>query len=233
MLLSGCEIPSWFVHQEDGGYVSVPHNCAPSETIGIALCFLLISYAKQSELWLECSLAGSIGKRAIKRRLLLHMKPACPHLYILFLTNKQFSDRVHEDSRFGLFDKGKTFPTRVGSGTKQAELPKRRPKLEFWRFTKCKSLLKCWKREILIGKNWKRQLLRGPFNFNSTPRVTVTTISSRKSELHTKEKGKTFSPFSSECGLQKPLDLKIVRSAARLVCQQDIEELNESIQQMN
>lgn len=103
MVIPGSEIPPWFVHQQEGRYVSVRHN----ECVGIALCFLLISYADPYEeccYSVKCSFTGRIAgpdNSYISERVLPPMKPGCPHLYILFLTD-QFSDGFHVSSHFGL-----------------------------------------------------------------------------------------------------------------------------------
>ena len=109
MLITGCEIPSWFVYQEDGSYVSLPNTCPLNHRVGIALCFLLISYAQQSEQQCLYMVECRNGMTGIRKRSLPYMKPSCFHLYILFLSNNQFSDRVQEDSRFGLFQIGITY----------------------------------------------------------------------------------------------------------------------------
>ncbi|KAK7340285.1 hypothetical protein VNO77_20987 [Canavalia gladiata] len=104
MVIPGCEIPSWFVHQENGRYVSVHHD----QCVGIALCFLLVSYADPSEecsYLVKCSLADRIAnkyKRYISERKLPPMD--LPHLYVIFLTDDQLSHEIlqHTTSHFGL-----------------------------------------------------------------------------------------------------------------------------------
>ncbi|KAK7340281.1 hypothetical protein VNO77_20983 [Canavalia gladiata] len=111
MLITGEKIPSWFVHREDGEYVSVPFNCPLNDSVGIAVCFLLISYARPSENFLytvECCLDSRLGKHIMERQL-SWIKPGCPHLYVLLLTGHEFNDQIHQDSRFGLFQKAKVF----------------------------------------------------------------------------------------------------------------------------
>ncbi|KAJ1403510.1 Leucine-rich repeat domain superfamily [Sesbania bispinosa] len=47
MLITGSEIPSWFVPQKCVSFakIPVPNNCPPTEWVGFALCFMLVSHA--------------------------------------------------------------------------------------------------------------------------------------------------------------------------------------------
>ncbi|KAJ1378648.1 Leucine-rich repeat [Sesbania bispinosa] len=94
MVITGGEIPSWFDHQEDGGYVLVPGNFSSNELVGIALCFLLTSYAQSCHYAIECSAADHVF---FKKRLLPQMKPGCPHLYILFFVDPLSCVEISQD----------------------------------------------------------------------------------------------------------------------------------------
>ena len=111
MMISGEEIPSWFVHRQDGNHVSVPNprNCPQKERMGVALCFLLHKWGWPS---VKLSLFRN-GNKLITR-----WNPYCIgpgyYLYILCLTNDYLSDEFHEDNRFELsikdcFHKGAPF----------------------------------------------------------------------------------------------------------------------------
>ncbi|XP_027350290.1 TMV resistance protein N-like [Abrus precatorius] len=111
MVITRSEIPSWFIHQEDGEYVSVPRNCPLNDRVGIALCFLLISYADPYEGFnyvVKCCLGSPLGK-CIRETRLSRMESGYAHLYILFLADPQSWGQICLGSRFGLFQKAKDF----------------------------------------------------------------------------------------------------------------------------
>lgn len=102
MLITGSEIPSWFIPQKCVSFaeISVPHNCPPTEWVGFALCFLLVSYADPPEECrheVDCYLFGPRGKLFISSRDLPLMEPYYPHLYILYLSIDKFRDKIYED----------------------------------------------------------------------------------------------------------------------------------------
>ncbi|KAK7295110.1 hypothetical protein RJT34_18014 [Clitoria ternatea] len=104
MVITGNEIPAWFVHREDGGYASAPHDCPKNNCVGIALCFLLISGAADPSEILHYKVRCCLGSRrglCLKETTLPYMKPGRPHLYILLLDLSHCEIRSH--SRFGLF----------------------------------------------------------------------------------------------------------------------------------
>lgn len=105
MLITGCEIPSWFVPQKCVSFakIQVPHNCPLDEWVGFALCFLLVSYAVPPELHqheIDCYLFGPNGKMFISTRTLPPMEPCYPHLYILYLSIDQFRERIQEEDHW-------------------------------------------------------------------------------------------------------------------------------------
>ncbi|KAK7389921.1 hypothetical protein VNO78_25218 [Psophocarpus tetragonolobus] len=101
MLITGSEIPSWFVPQKYASVakITVPHNCPLNEWVGFALCFLLVSYAVPPEVChheVDCHLFGPNGKMFISSRDLPPMEPCYPHLYILYLSIDDYRDRIYE-----------------------------------------------------------------------------------------------------------------------------------------
>lgn len=101
MLVTGSEIPSWFVPQKWASVaeITVPHNCPPNEWVGFALCFLLVSYAVPPEVChheVDCCMFGPNGKKIVTSRDLPPLEPCCPHLYFLFLSIDKFRDRIYE-----------------------------------------------------------------------------------------------------------------------------------------
>ncbi|KAK7295116.1 hypothetical protein RJT34_18020 [Clitoria ternatea] len=108
MVITGSEIPAWFVHQEDGEHVSASHDCSTNDYVGIALCFLLISYAVDPSETVRFEVQCCLDSRrdiCLKKRTLPYMKPCHPHLYVLFLDPSRCEIRSH--SRFGLFQTAK------------------------------------------------------------------------------------------------------------------------------
>ncbi|XP_027335730.1 TMV resistance protein N-like isoform X2 [Abrus precatorius] len=100
MLITGGEIPSWFVPQKCVSFakVSVPHNCPLTEWVGFALCFMLVSYDDPPGVCpheVDCYLFGPNGKMFITSRDLPPMEPYYPHLYILYLSIDKFRDRIY------------------------------------------------------------------------------------------------------------------------------------------
>ena len=103
MVLSGRNIPTWFVHQQDGNRAPVLQSCPLIEKVGIALCFLLqISGSGYGSF--EWCLVIRNGNRFITKRMLHQMEPGF-HIYILCLTNDYFSDEFHQDHHFELVAK--------------------------------------------------------------------------------------------------------------------------------
>ncbi|KAK7349499.1 hypothetical protein VNO77_06917 [Canavalia gladiata] len=105
MLITGSEIPEWFIRQKCVSFakIQVPHNCPPTEWVGFALCFLLVSYADPPEVChheVDCYLFGPNGKMFISSRNLPPMEPCYPHLYILYLSIDKFRDRIFEGGDF-------------------------------------------------------------------------------------------------------------------------------------
>ncbi|MED6144810.1 hypothetical protein PIB30_019054 [Stylosanthes scabra] len=96
------EIPSWFVHQEQGNGVSVtlPHN----ETMALALCFQLCP--KESSLkFPEFLLLPTVicnGKEFIKKCLAGNYDTSHSHHFILCFTSDYFIDHNCQDYRFEL-----------------------------------------------------------------------------------------------------------------------------------
>ncbi|OIW04869.1 hypothetical protein TanjilG_13709 [Lupinus angustifolius] len=105
MIITGSKIPSWFVPQKCVSFaeISVPHNCSPSEWVGFALCFLLVSYAYPPE---ECRheiqlyLFSPNGKKIITTKLLPLMEPGYPHLYILYLSIDEYRNKINEGGEY-------------------------------------------------------------------------------------------------------------------------------------
>lgn len=101
MLITGYEIPSWFTPSK---YVKVtnmpvPHNCPPTEWVGFALCFMLVSFDDQPEICnheVSCYLFGPNDKLFITTRELPPMEPYVRHLYILYLTIDECRDRFYD-----------------------------------------------------------------------------------------------------------------------------------------
>ncbi|KAK7292708.1 hypothetical protein RJT34_15560 [Clitoria ternatea] len=105
MLITGNEIPSWFVPSKyvSWAQVPVPHNCPPTEWVGFALCFLLVSFSDPPEECrheVDCYLFGPNGKMFISSRDLPPMEPYNRHLYILYLSIDKFRDRIYEGGDF-------------------------------------------------------------------------------------------------------------------------------------
>ncbi|KAE9595493.1 hypothetical protein Lal_00031031 [Lupinus albus] len=101
MVITGSKIPSWFVPQKCVSFakISVPHNCSPSEWVGFALCFLLVSYAYPPEECrheIELYLFSPTGKKFITTKLLPLMEPGYPHLYILYLSIEEYRNNINE-----------------------------------------------------------------------------------------------------------------------------------------
>ncbi|MED6131362.1 hypothetical protein PIB30_008951 [Stylosanthes scabra] len=105
MLITGSEIPSWFVPQRCISFakIQIPQNCPVNDWVGFALCFMLVSYADPPEVChheVECYLFGPQGKMFMSTRILPPMEPCCPHLYILYLSIDKFRDRIYEGGYF-------------------------------------------------------------------------------------------------------------------------------------
>jgi len=99
MLITGDEIPSWFVLQRTVSWakIQVPNNCFLDDWVGFSLCFLLISHADPPELCkheIEIYLFARNGKQLIASRTLPPMNPYYPHLYILYLSIDQFHNVI-------------------------------------------------------------------------------------------------------------------------------------------
>ncbi|RDX68598.1 TMV resistance protein N, partial [Mucuna pruriens] len=105
MLITGSEIPSWFVPQicVSWAKIAVPPNCPLNEWVGFALCFLLVSCAFPEECHheVECYLFGPDGKMFISSRNLPPMEPNYPHLYILYLSIDKYRDIIYEGGDSG------------------------------------------------------------------------------------------------------------------------------------
>lgn len=102
MLIPGSEIPSWFAPQRSVSWAKlhIPCNFHQEEWVGIALCFLLVSYAVPPELCnheIDCYLIASNDKKLISTRRLPSMDPSYPHLYILYLSIEQFRDKILDE----------------------------------------------------------------------------------------------------------------------------------------
>jgi len=102
MLITGDEIPSWFVPQRTVSWpkIQVPDHFSLYDWVGFSLCFLLVSYADPPELCkheIECYLFAHNGKQLIASRTLPPMNPYYPPLYILYLFTDQFHDRILKD----------------------------------------------------------------------------------------------------------------------------------------
>ncbi|QHN84149.1 TMV resistance protein N [Arachis hypogaea] len=66
MLITGSEIPSWFVPQRCISFakIAIPQNCPVNDWVGFALCFMLVSYADPPQVCnheVECYLFGPKG----------------------------------------------------------------------------------------------------------------------------------------------------------------------------
>ena len=107
MGITGREIPSWFVHQQEGNSVSVPasSNCPLNERLGIALCFLLQASESGEEFFpfetIRLRLAVRNGNRIITDRISTEMGPGY-QLYIVCLKSDCLSDEFHQDNCFEL-----------------------------------------------------------------------------------------------------------------------------------
>ncbi|RYR01038.1 hypothetical protein Ahy_B06g079902 isoform B [Arachis hypogaea] len=105
MLITGSEIPSWFVPQRCISFakIAIPQNCPVNDWVGFALCFMLVSYADPPQVCnheVECYLFGPKGKMFINSRNLPLMEPYCPHLYILYLSIDKFRHTIYEGGHF-------------------------------------------------------------------------------------------------------------------------------------
>ncbi|KAK7274363.1 hypothetical protein RIF29_15448 [Crotalaria pallida] len=107
MLITGNEIPSWFVPQKCVSFakISVPRNCPPTEWVGFALCFLLVSYddlfsPEECSHEIDCCLFSPNGKKFISSRRLPLMEPGYPHLYILYLSIDEYRNTINEGGDF-------------------------------------------------------------------------------------------------------------------------------------
>ncbi|XP_020213586.1 TMV resistance protein N [Cajanus cajan] len=101
MIITGSEIPSWFVPQKYVSFanIPIPHNCHINEWVGFALCFLLISYTVPPEAChheVDCYLFGPNGKLFISSTDLPPMEPCYPHLYILYLSIEKYREKYQE-----------------------------------------------------------------------------------------------------------------------------------------
>ncbi|MED6115278.1 hypothetical protein PIB30_088948 [Stylosanthes scabra] len=93
------EIPAWFDHQEQGSSVSIPfpHNCPSTETIALALCFLLHGRTKDE---VQPSVICN-GKEFIKQSLFqVFFGIVSPHLFVVYLTGYYFSSLSSQENRF-------------------------------------------------------------------------------------------------------------------------------------
>ncbi|CAL0315056.1 unnamed protein product [Lupinus luteus] len=105
MIITGSKIPSWFIPQKCVSFakISVPHNCSPSEWVGFALCFLLVSYADPPEECrhrIELYLFSPNGKKFITDRVLPLLEPCYPHLYILYLSIDEYRNKISEAGEY-------------------------------------------------------------------------------------------------------------------------------------
>ncbi|KAL1351614.1 hypothetical protein HN51_015506 [Arachis hypogaea] len=105
MLITGSEIPSWFVPQRCISFakIAIPQNCPVNDWVGFALCFMLVSYADPPQVCnheVDCYLFGPKGKMLINSRNLPLMEPYCPHLYILYLSIDKFRHTIYEGGHF-------------------------------------------------------------------------------------------------------------------------------------
>ncbi|XLR20536.1 uncharacterized protein [Arachis hypogaea] len=101
MLFNGVEMPAWFEDQEEdnGLSLSFPHNSPSTETVALALCFLLYGdkYSKEQPSVI-CN-----GKEFINTRLLkVSMSSYYKTLLILCLNGYSFSNLLCQDNRFQL-----------------------------------------------------------------------------------------------------------------------------------
>ena len=108
MVIPGTEIPSWFVHREEGRCVLVPHphNCPLNERLGIALCFLLRP-TKSWKPWFRDTfhLAVDNDDRIITGSI-PHGHHQGYHLCIFCMTKDYLSEKNHQVIRFELSFKG-------------------------------------------------------------------------------------------------------------------------------
>ena len=102
MIISGMEIPSWFVHRQEGNSVSVPpHNCPQDERLGIALCFHL----SEPPAWYDPLVLVVYNRKEFVTKRTLVDKPLInlgSYLHILCFTNDYFCNEFHQDNSFKL-----------------------------------------------------------------------------------------------------------------------------------
>ena len=105
MMITREEIPSWFVHRQDGNHISVPNpsNYPRNERMGIALCFLL---HKLGYNWTPVKLSLSRnGNKFSTRWSSYNMGPGYYLYYILCLNIDHLSDEFRGDNHFELSTK--------------------------------------------------------------------------------------------------------------------------------
>ncbi|MED6147422.1 hypothetical protein PIB30_043892 [Stylosanthes scabra] len=111
MVIPGKEIPAWFEHQEEGDAVSVPfpHNCPSTETLSLALCFLLDS---ESRLTVQGQPVVSCNGKELVNQILFEVSfsflSRC-HLLIVCLNSYYFSNLLCEPNCFQMSFMGTNF----------------------------------------------------------------------------------------------------------------------------
>nr|CCW28741.1 NB-ARC LRR protein [Arachis duranensis] len=99
IVIHGKEIPAWFEHQEQHNTVSVsfPQNCASTETVALALCFLFEDETFSNE---QPSMICN-GKEFISKSLLKVSSCICSeNLFIVCLNGYYFSNLLSQHNRF-------------------------------------------------------------------------------------------------------------------------------------
>ncbi|MED6147420.1 hypothetical protein PIB30_043890 [Stylosanthes scabra] len=111
MLISGKEIPAWFVHQREKDTILVPllRNCPSTEIMALALCFMLESdthYDIQPKV-------TSNGKEFINKSLFqMKLDKYSQHLFIVCLTGNHISNLLGQYNHFRM-----VIPSSYGAGT--------------------------------------------------------------------------------------------------------------------
>ncbi|MED6115277.1 hypothetical protein PIB30_088947 [Stylosanthes scabra] len=101
MLISGKEIPAWFVHQREKGTILVPllRSCPSTEIMALALCFMLESdthYDIQPKV-------TSNGKEFISKSLFqMKLDKHSQHLFIVCLTGNHISNLLGQYNHFSM-----------------------------------------------------------------------------------------------------------------------------------